>query len=52
LKARPDITLDELRAELIEMGLTVSRTSLHRFFVRHGITRKKKDWSRDRTGPP
>jgi len=42
LKARPDITLDELRAELIEMGLTVSRTSLHRFFVRHGITRKKR----------
>jgi hypothetical protein len=25
---------------LIEVGLTVSRTSLNRFFVRHGIKRK------------
>jgi transposase len=40
--ARKDITLDELQAALKEVGLTVSRTSLHRFFVRHGITRKKR----------
>ena len=37
-----DITLDELQAALMEAGLTVSRTSLHRFFVRHGMTRKKR----------
>ena len=41
-EARKDITLDELRAALIETGLTVSRTALHRFFVRHGIKRKKR----------
>ncbi|MGB5214522.1 MAG: IS630 family transposase [Anderseniella sp.] len=41
-EARKDITLDELRAALIETGLTVSRTALHRFFVRHGITPQKK----------
>ena len=41
-QARKDITLDELQAALKEVGLTVSRTSLHRFFVRHGITRKKR----------
>lgn len=37
-----DITLDELRAALMRAGLSVSRTSLHRFFLRHGITRKKR----------
>jgi len=41
-EARQDITLDELQAALREVGLTVSRTSLHRFFARHGITRKKR----------
>jgi len=50
-EARKDITLDELRAALIETGLTVSRTALHRFFVHHGITRKK-DRPRDRARPP
>jgi len=45
-----DITLDELQAVLKEVGLTVSRTSLHRFFARHGTTRKK-GWPRDRAGP-
>jgi transposase len=50
-EARKDITLDELRATLIETGLTVSRTALHRFFARHGITRKK-DRPRDRARPP
>lgn len=39
-EARKDITLDELRDALAAIGLTVSRTGLHRFFVRHGITRK------------
>jgi transposase len=45
-QARKDITLDELQAALIEVGLRVSRTSLHRFFVRHGITRKKRPATR------
>ena len=45
-EARKDITLDELWAALIETGLTVSRTALHRFFVRHGITRKKRPATR------
>jgi transposase len=51
-EARKDITLDELQAALMETGLTVSRTSLHRFFVRHGITRKKRLVTRSsRTAP-
>jgi transposase len=42
-EARRDITLEELRAELAEKaGLTVAISSLHRFFERHGITRKKR----------
>lgn len=37
-----DITLDELRRELGEAGVTVAISTLHRFFARHGITRKKR----------
>lgn len=44
--ARKDITLDELRDALVDIGLTVSRVGLHRFFVRHGITRKKRPATR------
>lgn len=40
--ARKDITLEELRAGLAEMGLTISVAGLHRFFVRRGMTRKKR----------
>ena len=40
--ARKDITLEELRAALAETGLTVSVAGLHRFFVRRGMTRKKR----------
>ena len=51
-EARKDITLDELQTALIEIGLSVSRTALHRFFVRHGITRKKRPATRSsRTAP-
>jgi transposase len=51
-EARKDITLDELQTALIEIGLSVSRTALHRFFVRHGITRKKRPATRSsRTVP-
>jgi transposase len=39
---RKDISLDELRLALLEVGLTVSVAGLHRFFVRRGMTRKKR----------
>ena len=41
-RARKDISLKELRAGLIELGLQVSVAGLHRFFVRRGMTRKKR----------
>ena len=41
-EARKDISLEELRAGLIEIGLTVSVAGLHRFFARRGMTRKKR----------
>ena len=41
-EARKDISLEELRLALIEVGLHVSVAGLHRFFVRRGITRKKR----------
>jgi len=37
-----DITLEELRLALAEIGLTVSVSALHRFFMRRGMTRKKR----------
>ena len=49
---RKDITLEELRAGLAEIGLTVSVSGLHRFFVRRGMTRKKRLLMRSsKTGP-
>jgi transposase len=41
-EANRDITLEELRVELSKIGLSVSIAGLHRFFKRHGITRKKR----------
>lgn len=41
-EARKDISLEELRLALIEIDLHVSVAGLHRFFVRHGMTRKKR----------
>jgi hypothetical protein len=38
---RKDITLEELRAGLAEMGLSVSVAGPHHFFVGRGMTRKK-----------
>ena len=45
-----EITLDELRISLAGAGLVVANATLHRFFVRHGITRERhgrgpKSWS-------
>ena len=45
-ETRRDITLDELRRELGQAGVTVAISTLHRFFVRHGITRKKRSGTR------
>lgn len=41
-EARKDISLEELRAGLAEIGLIVSVAGLHRFFMRRGMTRKKR----------
>lgn len=41
-EARKDISLEELRAGLVEVGLVVSIAGLHRFFARRGMTRKKR----------
>lgn len=40
--ARKDISLEELRQALAEAGLIVSVAGLHRFFMRRGMTRKKR----------
>ncbi len=51
-EGRKDITLEELRAGLVEIGLHVSVAGLHRFFVRRGMTRKKRLLMRSsKTGP-
>ena len=39
--ARPQAYLRELRDTLREHGVATSTSGLHRFFARHGITRKK-----------
>lgn len=41
-EARKDISLEELRRALAEIGLSVSVAGLHRFFARRGMTRKKR----------
>jgi transposase len=51
-EARKDISLDELRLALIEVGLHVSVAGLYRFFARRGMTRKKRRaMPSSRTGP-
>ena len=50
--ARKDISLEELRLAMAEVGLAVSVAGLHRFFVRRGMTRKKRlAMPSSRTGP-
>lgn len=39
---RRDITLNELRQGLAAQGIAVAISTLHRFFVRRGFTRKKR----------
>ena len=51
-EARKDISLEELRLALAEIGLAVSVAGLHRFFARRGMTRKKRlAMLSSRTGP-
>ena len=51
VSSHPDHTLDELRDRLIE-GITVGRTSLHRYLEALGLTRKKRRSTlRSRSGP-
>ena len=40
-EARKDISLEELRSGLTEIGLIVSVAGPHRFFVCRGMTRKR-----------
>jgi transposase len=42
IAAQGDMTLIEVQARLMERGATVGIGTVHRFFVRHGITRKKR----------
>lgn len=51
LADRPDLTIEEIRAELRARGIQTGRGSVWRFFVRHGIS-FKKNRSRKRAGSP
>jgi transposase len=42
LESRPDQTIEELRRALAEHGHRFGFGTLHRFFGRHGLTRKKR----------
>jgi transposase len=49
--AKPDLTLEEIRARLIEThGLTASLSAICRFYLRHHIS-FKKNRARQRAGP-
>ena len=52
VSARPDLTIDELRAELAERGIAICRSGVGRFLVALGLTRKKRRSMRpSRPGP-
>jgi len=52
LAEQGDITLTEIQARLTERGVPVGIGTVHRFFARHGITRKKRSGTRSsKTGP-
>lgn len=42
LAEQPDITIDEMRRALETQGHSFGHGTIHRFFRRHGLTRKKK----------
>jgi transposase len=47
---QPDLTLRAIRAELAERGVVVSYDAVWRFYLRQGVTFKKKP-ARHRAGP-
>lgn len=52
LAQTPDITTEELRAALADRGHVFGYGTIHRFFGRHGLTRKKRRPTRaSRTAP-
>jgi transposase len=42
IREQPDLTLDEMVLALRKQRISASRSALSRFFIRHGITVKKK----------
>ncbi len=48
--ARPDMTVEEIRAELCAQDIFTGHGSVRRFFQRHGIS-FKKNRARQRAGP-
>ena len=52
LAAQPDVTLDELQAQLTGEGITVSRSAIGRFLQALGWTRKKKTLHASEQGRP
>ncbi len=50
LRARPDLTVEEIRAALRGRGISTGHGSVRRFFKRHGIS-FKKNRSGQRAGP-
>ena len=52
LAEQGDITLTEIQTRLTERGVPVGIGTVHRFFARHGITRKKRPGTQSsKTGP-
>ncbi len=51
IREHDDLTLEEIRALLVEREIEASVTTIWSFYDRHGISFKKKP-VRDRTGPP
>ncbi len=47
-----DMTLIEIQARLVERGVSVGIGTLHRFFARHAITRKKRPGTRSSKTAP
>src|SRR5204862_7559508 len=52
IRQQPDLTLDEMVLALRKRRISASRSALSRFFVRHGITIKKKACRRQSASAP
>lgn len=52
LAERPDLTLEELRARLAEVGVRVGRSSVGRFLTAQKLTRKKRPPTRPSKNAP